>query len=385
MLKKLSIFGVTGSVGRSTIEVVENNPGQFEIDTFVAGRNVRDLAELARKFKPALAVIGDDDKYQELKELLSGSDVEAAAGKTAVLEAAQRPVDITMAAISGTAGLLPLLYSLKSSTYVAIANKEPLVAAGPLVIETAQRHKTTLLPVDSEHNAIFQVFEPDNKAALDKIILTASGGPFRTKSLDEIWNASPEQALAHPNWSMGAKISIDSATLMNKALEVIEAHYLFNVPGDMIDVVIHPQSIIHSMVSYQDGSILAQLGQPDMKTPIASALGYPERLKKGGDILSMDCLTSLSFEKPDFNRFPSLSMAYEALKTGQPACIALNAANETSVKAFLDERLAFGQITEINAKVLDAVPRTRLKGLDDILDLHKTMQDLAETYITEMT
>lgn len=380
-MKTVSILGSTGSIGRSTIDLVAHHRDSYAVHALTAQNNVELLAKQARDLNARYAVIGNEDHYATLKSLLSGSGIECAAGRDAVIDAAGRPVDWTMAAIVGMAGLEPLMAAIALGKCVAIANKEPLVAAGNLVIASARQHGTTLLPVDSEHNAIFQVFDPDNRAGIARIVLTASGGPFRTWSADQMAAATPEQAVAHPNWSMGSKISVDSASMMNKALEVIEAHYLFDMPPEKIDVLVHPQSVIHSMVEYADGSFLAQMGAPDMRTPIANALGWPRRIATSGARLDLAQMRRLDFEALDPVRFPAVSMAYDCIRRGQGACITLNAANEVAVQAFLDRRVGFAEINAINAAMLDSVKTVELSGLNDILSFDRTVRHAAETYI----
>lgn len=386
--KKLSIFGATGSVGRSTLDVVKANPDYFSIDSLVANQNVKGLVQAAYEVGAKNLVVADEAFYKELKELVQdlpdgrGQEIEVEAGEAAVLDAAARSVDIAMCAIAGTRGLLPLMKTIEAGIPAAIANKEPLVAAGPQVIAAARKSGASILPVDSEHNAVFQVFESKNKTKIDKIILTASGGPFLRKRLDELSSITPAEAIKHPNWSMGAKISIDSATMMNKALEVIEAHYLFDMPPEKIDVVIHPQSVVHSMVSYQDGSTLAQLGSPDMKTPIAHALSYPDRLPVGGKALDFtQMLTDLHFEAPDKKRFVPLRLAYDALDAGQAACIALNAANEIAVDAFQAGQISFLAMTKCLEFALELHENKTICELSDVLTLDKAIRTRIQSYI----
>jgi 1-deoxy-D-xylulose-5-phosphate reductoisomerase len=313
-VKTVSILGATGSVGRSTADVILAHPDRFDVQAVTASTKAEDLAALAIKLKAKLAVVADESAYPALKQALSGTGIKTETGTNAIQDAASVPADIIMAAIVGMAGLLPVLKAVEQGRCVAIANKEPLVAAGSLVMAAVKKHGTTLLPVDSEHNAIFQVFDNDNRAGIERIILTASGGPFRTWTIDQMRAATPEQAVSHPNWSMGAKISVDSATMMNKGLEVIEAQRLFDMAPDKIDILIHPQSIVHSMVEYNDGSMLAQLGAPDMRTPIAYALGWPDRIATPGRRLDAASLSTLQFFPPDFERFPAMKMAYDCLR-----------------------------------------------------------------------
>ncbi|MDY0028690.1 MAG: 1-deoxy-D-xylulose-5-phosphate reductoisomerase [Pseudobdellovibrionaceae bacterium] len=367
--KTISILGSTGSIGTSTIDLIKANPETFKIRALTAGKNAELLIEQAKALNPEFVVIADDSQYETVKSALSTTNIKVGAGRNAVLEASAMETDLLMAAIVGVAGLEPVLKAIPNTKALTIANKEPLVAAGELVLKEAQKHNTKILPVDSEHNAIFQVFENHNRQQIKKIILTASGGPFRTWSKDQMDCATPEEAIAHPNWTMGAKISVDSASMMNKALEIIEAHYLFDMPPEQIDVLIHPQSIIHSMVEYKDGSVLAQLGAPDMRTPIAYALAYPERMTTTGKTLDWASISKLEFEQPDTTRFPSTQMAYDALSAGQPACIGFNAANEIAVEKFLKKEISFGQIIPIVEKGLTFAQGKKVSTLEDIIAL----------------
>jgi 1-deoxy-D-xylulose-5-phosphate reductoisomerase len=369
MIQALNVLGSTGSVGQATLDVAAANPEVFSVQVLSAQTNVQKLAEQARAHKAKRAVIGDEALYAELKEALSGSGVEVSAGRAALLDAAAIPADCTMAAIVGMAGLEPLLSALPHSKKVAIANKEPLVSAGKLVLDLAERHGTKILPVDSEHNAIFQVFENANRAFVRRIILTASGGPFREWTSAQMTSATPAQAVAHPNWSMGAKISVDSATLMNKALEVIEAHHLFGMHTHAIDVVLHPQSIIHSMVEYEDGSVLAQMGAPDMRVPITHALGWPGRMKGPAQHLDFTQIPNLTFGEVDHGRFPAINLAYHCLREGEHACIAFNAANEVAVESFLAGRIGFMDILDVIKTMLSKTHPRKTDGLESILAL----------------
>lgn len=368
-LKRVTVQGSTGSVGQSTLDVIRHHRNRFAVEALVAGQKVDALIRDALEFRPRLAVIADPSGYEALKQGLAGTGIDVAAGPQAVIEAALRPVDVLMAAIVGAAGLSPTLAALEQGTTVAFANKEVLVSAGDLVMATAARTGARLLPVDSEHNAIFQVFETEARGAIDKILLTASGGPFRTWSAAAMAAATPAQAVAHPNWSMGAKISVDSATMMNKGLELIEAHYLFDMPETRIDVLIHPQSVIHSAVVYCDGSVLAQMGSPDMRTPIAYALGWPERLAVPVPKLDLIALAQLTFEAPDEIRFPALRLARQVLRDGQGTPTLLNAANEVAVAAFLAHRLPFDGIAETVIRVLERVPGQVPDSLETVLAL----------------
>ncbi|PCI56293.1 MAG: 1-deoxy-D-xylulose-5-phosphate reductoisomerase [Alphaproteobacteria bacterium] len=382
--KKITILGVTGSIGQSTMDVILSAPDMFDVQAVSAHKNVTRLAEAAIKLQAKQAIIADETQEPALRNLLKSHDIEVLAGAKAIEEAARTSVDLVMAAIMGFAGLRPILCALEQGTNVAIANKEPLVAAGALIMETARKNNAKILPVDSEHNAIFQVLEEHNRTSIDKIILTASGGPFLNWSVKDIAAATPEQAIAHPNWTMGKKISVDSATMMNKALEIIEAVHLFNMPPDMIDVLIHPQSTIHSMVSYIDGSILSQMGASDMRTPIAYALAWPQRMDSAGNKLDLKTLSELTFQQPDFEKFPALSYAYKCVKLGQGACITLNAANEVAVDQFLNGKIGFADIMKSVAYAVDEfypeISTITLKTVEDIEELDNTVRQAVERY-----
>ncbi|NIA67299.1 1-deoxy-D-xylulose-5-phosphate reductoisomerase [Pelagibius litoralis] len=364
--RRLTVLGSTGSIGCSTLDLVERNREVFEIEALTANRSVSSLAAQAKQFGARLAVVADESCYQDLKEALSGTGIEAAAGPAAVAEAAARPADWVMAAIVGAAGLAPTLSAVRQGRIVGLANKETLVCAGSLMTAEVAACGAHLLPVDSEHNAIFQVLDLEQPEAVDRLILTASGGPFRKLSREAMATVTPQQAVAHPNWDMGAKISVDSATMMNKGLELIEAHYLFGVPEDRIDILVHPQSVIHSMVSYIDGSVLAQLGQPDMRTPIAYALAWPERMATPVERLDLGAIARLDFESPDDIRFPALALARAALRAGGTAPTTLNAANEEAVAAFLAGRIGFTEIAEVVEQTLEAHPSVSLSSLDEV-------------------
>ncbi len=364
--RRISIFGVTGSIGRSARDVILAHPEKFEIICLTAGKNVSELASAAIELGARQAVIADQAQYGALKEMLAGTGITCAAGNQALLEAAAENVDIAVMAIVGMAGLGPLMAAMPHAKAIAIANKEPLVAAGPFVMRAAKEHNVKILPLDSEHNAIFQVFEERNRSSIERLILTASGGPFLNWPADRIAKASIDEALAHPNWSMGAKISVDSATMMNKALEIIEAHYLFDMPSEKIDVLVHPQSVVHSMVEYNDGSILAQMGASDMRTPIAYALGWPDRIATPGKRLDFRNLGALEFRAVDDARFPSIGMAYQALRSGLGFSIGFNAANEVAVQAFLDGRIAFGDIIRIVELACDKIKHHIYSSVEDI-------------------
>jgi 1-deoxy-D-xylulose-5-phosphate reductoisomerase len=360
-IMRVSVLGATGSVGESTLDILKRrSPGapEFQVVALTAHTNVEALARAAIETRAELAVIADSSLYGKLKALLAGTGIEAAAGPAAVVEAARRPADRIVAGIVGIAGLPATLAAVQQGATVAFANKESLVCAGPLLTDEARRTGGRLLPIDSEHNAIFQVL--DRPARVEKLILTASGGPFRTSSLSEMVAATPEQACAHPNWMMGAKISVDCATMMNKGLELIEAAYLFDVPEPKIEVLIHPQSIVHSLVAYDDGSVLAQLGLPDMRTPISYALSWPDRMPLPGlKRLDLAKIGRLDFLPPDPQRFPALEIARKAVSAGGGAPIVLNGANEVAVAAFLQRRIGFLTIAQVAGEVLDEFLNTR--------------------------
>jgi 1-deoxy-D-xylulose-5-phosphate reductoisomerase len=379
--RRVTILGSTGSVGCNTVELLAADPDAYRVEALVAHRNAALLAEQARKLNATLAVVADDSQYRELKAALAGTGIAAAAGAAAVIEAAARPADWVMAAIVGAAGLAPTLEAVRQGALVALANKEVLVCAGALVTEEARRCGARLLPVDSEHNAIFQVFAGEHKAAIERIMLTASGGPFRRASRAEMAAATPEQAVAHPNWRMGAKISVDSATMMNKGLEVIEAHHLFDLESDRLDIVVHPQSVVHGLVYYSDGSVLAQLGSPDMRTPIANALGWPERIPAPSPRLDLARLAQLTFEAPDPERFPALRLARAALDSGGGAPTVLNAANEVAVAAFLERRIGFLDIAATVERTLEALPDLRVAHLDDVYAIDAEARAVARRLI----
>ncbi len=353
--KTLTVLGATGSIGTSTLDLVGRNRDKFQVVALTANRNVAELAELARRFDARLAVIGEENLFGELKEALAGTDTAVAAGEQGLLEAAALPADITMAGIMGAAGLKPTLAAVRQGNRVALANKECLVAAGALFMREVGHYKTQLLPVDSEHSAVFQSLDNGPSEQISKIILTASGGPFRSFSAEQLRHVTPAQALKHPNWSMGRKISIDSATMMNKGLELIEALHLFPVGPEQLDIVVHPQSIIHSMVSYVDGSVVAQLGVPDMRTPIAYALSWPQRMVAPIEQLDLAKIAGLSFESPDEARFPALKLARETLLAGGNAPTIMNAANEVAVDLFLGEKLTFPEIPSFCEGMIEQV------------------------------
>lgn len=363
--RRVTVLGSTGSVGCSTLDLMDQaeaaGSGAFEVEALTGGANIARLAEQARRWRPKLAVTADPARLAELRDALAGTGIATAAGDQAVIEAAARPVDWIMAAIVGAAGLRSAWAAAATGATLALANKESLVCCGPALIQRVKASGGRLLPVDSEHSAIHQVFPHDAPERVARLVLTASGGPFRTTPRAALTAITPEQAVAHPNWSMGAKISVDSATMANKGLEAIEAAYLFDIPGERIDVVVHPESVIHSMVEFIDGSTLAQMGPPDMKTPIAYALAWPDRLAWDAPRLDLAAMGRLTFEAPDEDRFPALKLARQALKAGGIAPIVFNAANEVAALAFLDRRLGF---LNIAAVVDDTMSRVTASGVD---------------------
>jgi len=375
--RRVTILGSTGSVGQNTVDLLLRNPEGFEVEALTANRNPHRLAEQARALRARFAAIADSAHYSALKEALSGSGIEAGCGAEALAEAALRPAEWVMAGIVGAAGLAPTLAAIRRGAIVALANKEVLVCAGTLVMEEVARCGAVLLPVDSEHNAIWQCFDLDRADTIERIILTASGGPFRERQFEDMRKVTPEEAVAHPNWSMGAKISVDSATMMNKGLELIEAHHLFRLPLERVEIVVHPQSIIHGAVVYRDGSVLAQLGSPDMRTPIAYALAWPGRIATPAKRLDLAAIGRLTFESPDERRFPALRVAREALMRGGGCPTVLNAANETAVHAFLDGRIGFLDIVETVERTLEAIPEGELESLDDVYNFDTTAREIA--------
>ena len=376
MTRSLTVLGATGSMGASTLDLVRRNPDAWRVEALTAHSNVADLAALAKEFGAKIAVIADDTRLGELREALAGSDVEAAAGRAALCEAAARPADIVMAAIVGCAGLGPVMAAIEQGRTVALANKEALVSAGEVMTAAVEKHGATLLPVDSEHNAIFQCLQGGKLDEVRSITLTASGGPLRL--VEDLEAVTPEQAIAHPNWDMGAKISVDSATMFNKGLELIEAHHLFPVGLDRIRIVVHPQSVIHSMVEYRDGSTLAQLGPSDMRVPIASCLAYPARMDTPMDPLDLAAIGELSFFQPDERRFPATKLARQAAEAGGAAPATLNAANEVAVAAFLAGKVKFSRIAVLVEAVLNAgnLPPAPC-CLDDVLVIDEAARRLA--------
>ena len=378
--KQIAILGSTGSIGTQALKVIEEHPDLYEAYALTANNQVELLAEQARKFMPAAVVIANEAKYLQLKEMLADLPIQVYAGADALCEIVEaKPIDVVLASMVGYAGLRPTMNAIRAGKAIALANKETLVVAGELINDLATQYRTPILPVDSEHSAIFQCLEPNN--ALEKVILTASGGPFRKFTMDQLQHVTKEQALKHPNWEMGAKITIDSATMMNKGFEVIEAKWLFGVRPDQIEVVVHPQSVIHSMVQYEDGAVKAQLGMPDMRLPIQYAFSYPQRIKASFDRLDFSTMKELTFEQPDTNRFRCLALAYEALnKGGNMACI-VNAANEVVVSAFLKDRISFLRMSEVIEQSMAKVPFIQTPTYEDYVATDAEARRIAESLI----
>ncbi len=380
-VKTLSILGATGSIGTSTLDVVSRHPGAFDIVALTAQSNVEQLAQLAERHNARLAVIGDETRYEALKQQLAGTGIETAAGEGAIVAAASEPVDCVMASIVGAAGLAPTFAAGEHAKRVALANKECLVTAGDAFMAHVAKHDCELLPVDSEHSGVFQTLKSEHHGDIEQITLTASGGPFRKWSRDDMAGATVEQALNHPNWSMGAKITIDSATMMNKGLELIEAYHLFPVEPDQLSCVVHPQSIVHCLVSFRDGATLAQMAMPDMRTPICYALGWPKRLEAPTERLDFAALSAMTFEAADEARFPALGLARQALEAGGSAPAILNAANEVAVTAFLDRKIGFGKIADLVAWTLERSQALGLispvSSLKEVLDVDREARMLS--------
>ena len=378
--KQIAILGSTGSIGTQALQVIEEHPDLYEAYALTANNQVELLAEQARKFMPAAVVIANEAKYLQLKDMLADLPIQVYAGADALCEIVEaKPIDVVLASMVGYAGLRPTMNAIRAGKAIALANKETLVVAGELINALAQQYKTPILPVDSEHSAIFQCLEPNN--ALEKVILTASGGPFRTFTMEQLQHVTKEQALKHPNWDMGAKITIDSATMMNKGFEVIEAKWLFGVRPDQIEVVVHPQSVIHSMVQYEDGAVKAQLGMPDMRLPIQYAFSYPQRIKASFDRLDFSTLKELTFEQPDTNRFRCLALAYEALNQGGNMACIVNAANEVVVSAFLKDRIPFLRMSEVIEQSMAKVPFIQTPTYEDYVATDAEARRIAEGLI----
>ena len=378
--KQIAILGSTGSIGTQALQVIEEHPDLYEAYALTANNQVELLAAQARKFMPAAVVIANEAKYLQLKEMLSDLPIQVYAGADALCEIVEaKPIDVVLASMVGYAGLHPTMNAIRAGKAIALANKETLVVAGELINALAQQYHTPILPVDSEHSAIFQCLEPNN--ALEKVILTASGGPFRTFTMEQLQHVTKEQALKHPNWDMGAKITIDSATMMNKGFEVIEAKWLFGVRPEQIEVVVHPQSVIHSMVQYEDGAVKAQLGMPDMRLPIQYAFSYPQRIKASFDRLDFSTMKELTFEQPDTTRFRCLALAYEALNQGGNMACIVNAANEVVVSAFLRDRISFLRMSEVIEQTMGKVPFIQTPTYEDYVATDAEARRIAESLI----
>ncbi|HWI76353.1 MAG TPA: 1-deoxy-D-xylulose-5-phosphate reductoisomerase [Sphingomicrobium sp.] len=383
MKRRITILGATGSIGRSTLDLVERSPDRFDVVALTAQKSVAALADAARRTGAELAVIADPARFDELRAALEGSDCRAAAGPEALVEAAASDADWVMAAIVGCAGLVPTMAAIEAGKTVGLANKEALVTAGSLMTDAARRSGGTLLPVDSEHNAIFQCLAGSRLADVSRLVLTASGGPFREHSIEQMRAATPAQAVAHPRWSMGAKISVDSATLMNKGLELIEAHHLFGLPSERIDVVVHPQSVVHSLVEFVDGSLLAQLGSADMRIPIAYTLAWPDRMETPAERLSLADIARLDFEKPDLTRFPALRLARDALEGAGGEAIVLNAANEVAVEAFLRGGIGFCDISRLVEEALVKIRSAAPTSIEEVVALDRETRERASLMVSE--
>jgi 1-deoxy-D-xylulose-5-phosphate reductoisomerase len=382
--KTITILGSTGSIGCNTLDLISRNRDDYDVLVLTAHKNVQKLAEQAIAFNVEMAVIADENLYEDLKLALSGTNIIAASGQDALNEAADVPAEWVMSSIVGAAALKPTLSAIRRGATIALANKECLVCAGDLMMDKVKEYGATILPVDSEHNAIFQIFDFKNHKQVEKISLTASGGPFLNLSLEEMASITPDQAIKHPNWSMGSKISVDSATMMNKGLELIEAYYLFPVDKHQLDIIIHPESIIHSMVTYIDGSVLAQLGSPDMRTPISYALGWPKRLKTPVKKLDLTEIGQLNFIKPDELKFPALNIARQVLQIGGSAPTILNASNEIAVCAFLDGKIRFLDIAKIVEETLNKIANHTMTSLEDVHEVDENARKVSAELINEI-
>jgi 1-deoxy-D-xylulose-5-phosphate reductoisomerase len=382
----VTVLGATGSIGASTIDLLRRSRERFRVEALTAHSNVAALAELAKEFNVSFAAIAEESRYEELKAALAGTGIAVGAGEAAMIEAAQRPANWVMAAMSGAAGLKPAIAAAERGVTVALANKECLVCAGEVFMRTAEKSGACVLPVDSEHNALFQAMGAGRREDLTRVILTASGGPFRTWTREQIENATIEQALKHPNWSMGRKITIDSASMFNKGLEIIEAYHLFDLEPDQIEVLVHPQSIIHGLVEFSDCSVVAQMGAPDMRTPIAHCLAWPERIDGPAKKLDLAAIGQLTFEAPDPVRFPALRLVQEALRAGGAMPTVFNAANEVAVDAFLNGRIGFGGIARLVEATMEAASRTNSlpKSADDALSIDHSSRNMARGLLPEI-
>ena len=381
MKKKITIFGSTGSIGQSTLDVIKFHQDKYEVVGLTADKNYEQLLKQVKYFKPKIVSLNNTESYKKFINLNNDRNLKIINGKNSHDEILDFDTDLVMAAITGSAGLMPVVSALKKGLSIALANKESLVCSGSLVTSLAKKNKARILPVDSEHNAIYQVLDTKNKSKISRIILTASGGPFRTKKMKDMHEISPEEAIKHPHWSMGKKISIDSATMMNKGLELIEACYLFSVHHSKIEVVIHPESIIHSCVEYTDGSVLSQMGTPDMKTPISFTLAYPERINTNVERLDLCQIKKLTFHKPDLKKYPCLDLAYHSLELGKSAPTVLNAANEIAVESFLNNKIKFLSIAKIVEKTLEKSSISSINSIQDVIEIDKESRKLAISVI----
>ena len=382
MKKKVTIFGSTGSIGISTLDIINQHSDKYEIVGLSINNNYEKLLEQVLAFRPKIVSIKDTDSFEKFKNRNTLKNLEILNGSDSFDDILNYETDIVVAAITGSAGLLPVVGAAKRGITIALANKESLVCSGSLVTGLAKKNGSIILPVDSEHNAIYQVLDIKNKSNISKLILTASGGPFLNKSIHELENITPEEAVKHPNWSMGKKISVDSATMMNKGLELIEAHYLFDMPHDKIDIVVHPESIIHSCVEYSDGSILAQMGNPDMRTPISYTLAYPNRIPTRVEKLKLSEIKKLTFYEPDFLKFPCLDLAYSSLKIKKSAPTILNAANEIAVDAFLSQKISFLSIHKVVEKTLNKASISDINSIKDVIEVDTESRKIATEFIT---
>lgn len=382
MKKRIAILGSTGSIGTQALDVIRENPDHFEVEVLTAYNNIELLSKQAKEFKPNTVVIANESKYDELAQILGDLPIKIYAGNDAISQIVEMDtIDVVLTAMVGYSGLLPTINAIKSGKIIALANKETLVVAGELIQKLALENKVSILPVDSEHSAIFQCLVGEGQNAIEKVILTASGGPFRGKNLEFLKTATKEKALKHPNWDMGAKITIDSATMMNKGLEAIEARWLFGIDPKQIEVVVHPQSIVHSAVQFQDGSIKAQMGLPDMKLPIQYAFSFPNRMKTNFPRFSFWDYPELTFEKPDLNSFRNLALAFEAMdKCGNMPCI-LNAANEIAVEAFLKDKIGFCEMTDLIEQSLQKITYIKYPNLDDLINTDKETREFSRTIL----
>ncbi len=381
MKKKITIFGSTGSIGQSTLDIIKHNPDKYEVVALTANKNYLKLLEQVNLFKPKIVSIYNNDSYKKFIDLNILKNLKVLNGSNSYEEILDFNTDLVMAAITGSAGLLPVVSALKKGLSIALANKESLVCSGSLVTSLAKNNNAKILPVDSEHNAIYQVLDSKNKSKISRLILTASGGPFFKKKITELKDITPKEAIKHPNWSMGKKISIDSATMMNKGLELIEACYLFDIHQKKIDVVIHPESIIHSCVEYMDGSMLAQMGTPDMRTPISFTLAYPERIKTNVEKLNLTKIQKLTFFEPDLKKYPCLQLAYNSLDIGKSAPTILNAANEVAVQRFLEKKIKFLSIPNVVEKTLNNSSICSINSIKDVIEIDKESRDLTNSII----